>query len=121
MNIEQERAEFEVWRRKHYDYDDLTAFEIEFAFAAFQAGRAALQSQDRDDAERYRYLITKLQQVYDGDYFETDLMNLYCHMPSQYKGERVVRAEITWRDKADEPIGLSEAIDQARRIEGGGE
>lgn len=44
MNIGQERAEFEVWRRKHYDYDDLTAFEIKFAFAAFQAGRAALQS-----------------------------------------------------------------------------
>lgn len=41
MNTEQERAEFESWRRKHYDYDDLDAFEIEFAFDAYKAGRAA--------------------------------------------------------------------------------
>lgn len=98
---------------------EMSASEIKEAMQAY--ARAALQSQDRRDAARYRYLIAKLQQAYDGDYFETDLISLYCHMPSQYKGERVVRAEITWRDKADEPIGLSEAIDHARHIEGDGE
>lgn len=77
-----------------------------------------LQSQDREDAERYRYLITKLQQVYDGDYFEIDPMSLYCHMQSQFKGDRVIGAEITWGSETGESIGLSEAIDQARRIEG---
>ena len=49
MNIEQLRAEFEAWRRKHDAYDDLCAFEIEFAFDAFQAGRAALQTQVKND------------------------------------------------------------------------
>lgn len=127
MNTEQERAEFEAWLKERGVWPALT-YEEAFV-AGYQTGRAAgirdgravLQSQDREDAERYRYLISKLQQVYDGDYFETDLMSLYCHMPSQYKGERTVRAEITWRDKTDEPIGLSEAIDHARRAEGDGE
>ena len=78
----------------------------------------ALQSQDREDALRYRYLTFMLQQAYDGERFERDLMTLYCYISSQYKGDRTVLAEITWRDKSDEPIDLSEAIDRARRIEG---
>jgi len=78
----------------------------------------ALQSQDREDAERYRYLVTKLQQAYDGDYIEIGPMSLYCHMQSQFKGDRVIRAEITWGDETGESIGLSEAIDHARHIEG---
>lgn len=131
MNTEQQRAAFEAWFKgtdrylSNLDFylmpDGKYEDDVEATFEAYQAGRAALQSQDREDAERYRYLITKLQQVYDGDYFETALMRLYCHMTSQFKGDRVVRAEITWRDKTDEPIGLSAAIDHARRIEGGGE
>lgn len=123
MNTEQERADFEAWAQDKTELYKMSNGEYSsritrFAFEAYQAGRGAPQSQDREDAERYRYLITKLQQVYDGDYFETDLMSLYCHMPSQFKGDRVVRAEITWRDKTDEPIGLSAAIDHAHRIEG---
>lgn len=56
MNTEQERAAFEAWRIQHYNYDDLDAFEVSFAFEAFKAGRAALQSQDRKDAERIDWL-----------------------------------------------------------------
>ena len=110
---EKERAEFEAW----WATSGMTKFK-DTAFAAWQAGRAALQSQDRADAERYRFLIAKLQQAYDEDYIETDLISLYCHMRSQFKGEREVRAEITWRDKTDELIGLNAAIDHARRVEG---
>ena len=80
-----------------------------------------LQSQDREDALRYRYLVTKLQQAYDGEAFESDRLSIYCRMSSQRKGERMVSAEIFWRDETDQPIGLSEAIDHARRIEGEGE
>lgn len=122
MNTEKVRAEFEAWGEsigfpvtgKYAETVDVLCAE-----SAFKAGyQAALQSQDAEDAERYCWLITKIQQVYDGDYFETDLMGIYCHMRSQFKGDRVVRAEITWRDKTDEPIGLSAAIDHARRVEG---
>lgn len=78
MNIEQLRAEFEVWRRKHYDYEDLTAFEIKFAFAAFQAGRAALQSPEvqawKRDAELYRWVKNNIKEGYefDGGYYISD-------------------------------------------------
>ena len=89
--------------------------------AEYQKELKALQSQDRDDAERYRFLLAKLQQAYDGEYFESECFSVYFHMSSHFKGDRTIQAEIAWRDKADEPIGLSGAIDHARRIEGGGE
>jgi len=79
---------------------------------------AALQSQDREDALRYRHLMAKLQQAYDGECFESECFSVYCRMSSQRKGDRTILAEIAWRDKTDEPLGLSEAIDRARRIEG---
>src|SRR5690625_7452254 len=60
MNIGQERAEFEVWRRKHYDYEDLTAFEIKFAFAAFQAGRAVLQGESETYVEALEEALSDL-------------------------------------------------------------
>ena len=175
MNTEQERADFEAWFKSKYmrmPQDRLEAQPDLGIYQGYQAGRAALQSQDREDsgklqaaardmfvraseievlygtnketeglvmaairlaylvgpseqdsedAKRYRYLISKLHQAYDGECFETDLMSIYCHMLSQYKGDRSIQAEITWRDKTDEPLGLSEAIDHARRIEGKGE
>lgn len=120
MNQDQRKA-FLEWLYGPYCPLDITEFnagDFDIAHYSYQAALASPEVQGlRKDAERYRYLIAKLQQAYDGDYFETDIMSLYCHMTSQYKGERVVRAEITWRDKADELIGLSEAIDHARRIE----
>ena len=58
MNTEQERAAFEAWITSHCDYDDLNRSEIELARDAWQA-RAALQSQDREDAERYCWLRDK--------------------------------------------------------------
>lgn len=57
MNTEQERAEFEAWATSQWlvlqrtvhgeDYQDL---RTQVAWEAYQAGRAALQSQDREDA-----------------------------------------------------------------------
>lgn len=130
---EQERVDFEAWVTSENEDEygpqvelllqknasgDYSTVRIQAAWEAYQAGRAALPSQYQEDAERYRYLITKLQQSYDGDYIEIDPMSLYCHMQSQFKGDRVIRAEITWGSETGEPIGLSEAIDHARRIEG---
>lgn len=62
MNTEQLRAEFEVWANGRCElylvnpagrYSSATT---QFAWEAYQAGRAALQSQDREDALRYRWL-----------------------------------------------------------------
>lgn len=58
MNTEQERTEFEAWLTRHCDYDDLNKSEIELARDAWQS-RAALQAQDWEDAERYRWLRDK--------------------------------------------------------------
>jgi hypothetical protein len=125
MNTEQERAAFEAWAASiglSITGKYAESIAVLCAESAFKAGyQAALQSQDREDALRYRYLTIMLQQAYDGECFETDLMTLYCYMSSQYKGNRIVLAEITWRDKSDEPIGLGEAIDHARRVAGDGE
>ncbi len=52
MNTEQER-EFEAWLPKAYrqPQESYSVHNMEVAFAAgYQAGRAALQSQDREDA-----------------------------------------------------------------------
>ncbi len=119
-----ERAAFEAWARKHgqpvFMDDDEPGW---YAYSNVQdnwegwKARAALQSQDKEDAERYRHLMAKMQQAYDGECFESECFSVYCRMSNQYKGNRTILAEITWRDKSDEPIGLSEAIDHARRIE----
>lgn len=114
MNNEQERVAYQEWADLHpIAY---AGIEYDAFIAGYQAGRAALQSQYQEDAERYRYLVTKLQQAYDGDYIEIGPMSLYCYTQSQFKGDRVIRAEITWGDETGESIGLSEAIDHAKRI-----
>lgn len=64
MNIEQERADFEAWYQHHHGDRDVYALDesgeyankqVQGAFNVWKA-RAALQSQDREDAERYRWL-----------------------------------------------------------------
>ena len=60
MNIEQERAEFEAFASKHglcvTEGGDLyRSHVVAWMWKAWQA-RAALQSQDREDAARYRWL-----------------------------------------------------------------
>src|SRR5690606_23209244 len=57
MNTEQERADFEAWlvvsfpgiRIERLDDQRYVSLEAHFMFEAYQAGRAALQSQDRED------------------------------------------------------------------------
>ena len=62
MNTEQERADFETWcKRNEYDHVqrlDGTGYNNEATKRAWKAwqARAATQSQDREDAERYRWL-----------------------------------------------------------------
>ena len=124
MTQDKERAAFEAWGEsigfcvtgKYAETVAVLCAESAFK-AGYQAGRAALQSQDKEDAERYHWLLDKLQNSYDGEDFESDSISIYSRMASQCKGARTVKAEIFWRDKTDEPIGLSEAIDHARRIE----
>ena len=85
-DTEQLRAEFEAWFKEtdhflseldfclmpdgRYEDDD-----VEVAWEAYQAGRAALQSQDREDAERYRYLSSVATQQADtlGPIFRIDV------------------------------------------------
>lgn len=85
---EQEIADFEAWEK--------TAPVIT-TFAAWKAGRAALQSQDREDAERYRHLRDK------GGLDPHDIFNAW------------------WLADTGNPQTLDEAIDHARRIEEEGE
>src|SRR5690606_8588502 len=64
MSTEQERADFEAWAAsigfcvtgKYAETIDVLCAESAFK-AGYQAGRATLQSQDREDAERYRTLV----------------------------------------------------------------
>jgi hypothetical protein len=63
MSIEQERFAFEAWAAsigfcvtgKYAETIDVLCAESAFK-AGYQAGRAALQLNDRDDAERYRWV-----------------------------------------------------------------
>lgn len=91
MNTEQELADFEAWW-------ELTPILKEnkrtIAEKAYQAGRAAQQSQDREDAERWRYAM---------DWDTTGFA--VCR--------RVGDTGVCW-----EPIKTDGPIDHARRIEG---
>lgn len=96
MNTEQERAEFEAWWK-----DRQPAVSIkEDAFAAYQTGRAALQSKDREDnGEWMRRFIELLDEFGDES-------ARYAH-PCE--------TDRSWLDKIRADI-----IDHARRIEGDG-
>jgi|GEM_PF-4191596 len=135
MNIEQERADFEAFARpRNYDLDAVMLLSkppkflryanpaTQDAFEAYQAGRAALQSQDREDAERYRWLRDTLHGAKAGGGVEVnDALQVY---ETPEPGEEV---RVYWYQ--DTPVGfyqehgttLDEAIDHARRIEGEGE
>lgn len=105
MNIEKERADFEAWFTKTKTYisdpkDIFAQIARDIAWEAWQA-RADLQSQDREDAERL-------------DWIEA---NHGCDITEFADG--------TWEvDVPDGPYGagkgMREAIDNARRIDGGG-
>lgn len=119
---EQLRADFEAWQRKHYDYDDLAAFEIEFAFAAFQAGRASQQSQDREDTARLDWLDSmnaKLNSRYGTTYrWELVLSPHVVRLMAGCGGSGHVAA-IDLNDSAANGVpSCREAIDHARRVEG---
>lgn len=70
MTPEQERAEFEAWANTQADKwlivggltwspgtNDYASARTNAAWAAWQAGRAALQSQDREDAAQAEWMV----------------------------------------------------------------
>src|SRR5690606_19736128 len=109
MNIEQERAAFEAWARRELripfgmelNWDNETV-QNEWRGQA----RAALQSQDREDAERYRRLRK-------GDIDDVAVVRGLDAM--DYGASAVVA---TYSEEIDGD-DLDAAIDHARRIEGG--
>lgn len=116
MNTEQERAAFEAFASKHglcvtEDNDLYRSHLVTWMWRAWQA-RAALQSQDREDAERLDWLEEQAQASRTGvsiDYVY-DAEDGYVNE----KGYRFMRYRFIG------PLGRSarEAIDHARRIEG---
>lgn len=67
--------------------------------------------QDKRDAERFRLLMSLMQQAYDGEPIELDGLTAYCGMESGWKGRRNVKAELRWEDARDEPLGLAGVLD----------
>src|SRR5690606_20567944 len=101
MNTEQERAEFEAFASNHglcvtEDGDLYRSHVVAWMWKAWQA-RAALQSQDQVDAERYRYLSSMATQQTDtlGPIFRIDV-----------------------RRTPQTLFNFGAAVDHARRIEG---
>ena len=105
MNTEQERADFEAWYMREFGVyprrNESGSFKSQYVaamFKAWKAGRAALQSQDREDAERYRWLRDPCSGA--------EHVIFYCR--GDY-GRGLMSGGM-----------LDEAIDHARRIEGDG-
>lgn len=67
---------------------------------------------DKRDAYRWRKFTSILQSVYDGETFESDMLDVYCRMQSDWEN-RTVQAELRWDDKRDEPLDLGSAVDAA--------
>ena len=65
------------------------------------------------DAARWRKFVSILQSVYDGDTFESEMLDVYCSMQSGYKNQRTVQAELRWNDVRDEPLDFGSAVDAA--------
>ncbi len=105
MNTEQERA-FIEWRTNH-DPRKYPA-ERDAFMAGWDAGRAALQSQDKEDAERYRRLRK-------GDIDDVAVVQGLGAM--DYGASAVIATYSVEIDGDD----LDAAIDHARRAEGDGE
>lgn len=67
------------------------------------------------DAERYRWLLKKMQASYDGEDSEDYEATVTCSMLFGRKEVRRMQAEISWFDEKDEPLNLSAAIDSAMK------
>lgn len=63
--------------------------------------------------DRFDWLQTRLQESFDGESYESDGISVICHVLSQYKGTRTMRAEITWQEPGDDVLALDAAIDNA--------
>lgn len=73
----------------------------------------SLLAADQRDAERWRKFTSILQSVYDGETFESPMLDVYCRMQSGWKKQRTMQAELRWYDKRDEPLDLGSAVDAA--------
>lgn len=113
-DTEQERADFEAWYQHHHGDRDVYALDesgeyvdkqVQGAFNVWQA-RAALQSQDREDAERYRRLRK-------GDIDDVAVVRGLGAM--DYGASAVIA---TYSEEIDGD-DLDSAIDHDRSIEGG--
>lgn len=65
------------------------------------------------DAARYRWLIARLQDAYDGSDLEIGDLVVGCSMQYGHRNERCVMGLIRWIDARDEPLNLDAAIDAA--------
>ena len=120
MNTERQRAEFEAWLyldQTKYDPERMSKQEIEIAKQAYQAGRAARQSQD---SERLDFITSKPGVCYalvsddNGRWALTDA-GMGPVAPDQGFTETVGITSIVdpdmWKSSP------REAIDHARRVE----
>jgi len=115
MNTEQLRADFEAWYEQEYSEPIPSEFtsqgfypdvRVQLLFRCYQAGRAALQSQDREDATRIDWMARQ----------DLDDLCFSIIRDAPHDGEYCV-------DAGRGPVfggTFREAIDRARRIEGEG-
>ena len=68
-------------------------------------------------AARYRWLVAKLREAYDGNNLEIGDFVIGCSMRYSNRKERCVMGMIRWIDARDEPLNLNAAIDAARALE----
>ena len=109
MTNEQERAEFEAFASQHglcvtEDGDLYRSQLVAWMWKSWQA-RAALQSQDREDAERFRFC---LEHGFPQKWAEMVKGNFRYYWTSRPGSQEEFSSAI-------------EAIDHARRVEGDGE
>lgn len=106
MKNTNDRADFEAWANGRCELHLVnpagrySSAITQFAWEAYQAGRSALQSQDREDAERYRWIFT-------------------ADMDEQTMTFATLNAGVALRNRVKKYA--DEAIDHARRVEGDGE
>ncbi len=105
MNNEQQRAAFEAWYGEYLQKVSADSGGYQWpatrrAWDAWKAGRAALQSQDREDAERWRAMKER---------------SVVTFMNDSGRKLMIATVEICEFPK---PLTMDGFIDQARRIEG---
>ena len=67
----------------------------------------------RKDAQRYSWLVLKMQEACNGNDLEMGNLVIGCSMQYEYRKERCVLGLIRWIDVRDEPLNLDAAIDTA--------